>query len=155
MAAKKRTDEGSSPASGGRSKKVKMEEDDTGVTTLQSTASKMDGPDDTFITTLFSPLFYAIIGFAATYFKGKPYNTPRKSEHKAFFETLTGGDYKDYLTLKHPGAKERIVQSAVWNKLVEMLLQTPLRAFVSIPVAMIENHVSGRSPPRITKRRAR
>lgn len=154
VATMKRKDEGSSPATDRQSKKLKEEDRETGDLDLPYMAGKMEGPDDSFITALFSPLFYAIVGFAATYFKGKPYKTPLKAEHKAFFESLTSGDYKDYLISKQPGAKERIVQAVIWNKLINMMLGAPLKALNSLRVEIIQSSVSGRSYLRILEGKA-
>ncbi|KAH8777583.1 hypothetical protein F5883DRAFT_517926 [Diaporthe sp. PMI_573] len=152
VASTKRKEEGGSPAGDERSKSPKEDDDEPGPTTPQSKAGKMEGPDDTFIMNLFTPLFYSIITFSLAYFKGAPYVTPRRREQKEFFETLTSSDYKLYLTSKHPGAKERIVQAVVWNKLVEELLRLPLRAYLQFPEGTIKKFVSGKSPPCLSKK---
>ncbi|POS71893.1 hypothetical protein DHEL01_v209712 [Diaporthe helianthi] len=127
----KRKEEDKSTASDRSSKRLKADDNQSGVPTPAFTTGKMDGPDDSFITSLFSPLSYSITTFATYNFRGKPYKCPQKAEHKAFFETLTSGDYRDYLTGKHTGAKERIVRALIWNKLTTTLLEAPLEAFNS------------------------
>lgn len=127
-------------------KKLKMEDDDPHSPTLQSKAGVIQGPDDASIDSLFSALFYAINTFVQDYFKGAPYSIARKNDEKAFFESLTGTDCKGYLKSKHPGAKEAIMMAAIWNKLINLLLRAPIRAFIaSIPEAKIRNGTPGKT----------
>ncbi|KAI7782214.1 hypothetical protein LA080_013759 [Diaporthe eres] len=99
--------------SGETSKKLKMEDDAPGLSTLQSTMGTIQGPDDASITSLFNTLFYTINNFVHDYFKGSPYSVARKNDQKS----------------KHPGAKEAIIVAAIWNKLIRPLLSAPTRAF--------------------------
>ncbi|KAG8162449.1 hypothetical protein KVR01_008214 [Diaporthe batatas] len=144
MAAAKRKDrdEGGSPPSSEEGKKLKMEDEDPSPPTLQSMPGKMEGPDDTFIVGLFSPLFYDILSFSINFFQGAPYVLPRKNEQKEFVQTLAGSDAKLYLASRHTGAKEKIVQAMIWNKLVESLLSVPLKAFIQFPEATMKMFIT-------------
>lgn len=127
-------------------KKLKLEEDEPGLPTIQSKAGKIQGPDDASITSLFITLFYTINTFAHDYFKGAPYSIARKNDHRVFFEGLTGSDSTVYLKSKHPGAKEAIVVAAIWNKLIGPLLSAPSRAFIdTIPEKTIKTGTSGKT----------
>jgi hypothetical protein len=148
MASTKRKEEGGNPAGDERSKKPKNDDDDDdkeGLPTPQSKAGMIQGPDDGTIERLFGALFYSILTFAEANFKGMPYSIPRKEDYKAFFDDITG-DYKSYLTSKTLGPKERIIQAAVWKKLVDGLLEVPTTVFVEIPEAKIKKRTSGKLP---------
>lgn len=126
-------------------KKLKMEDDDSELPTLKSQADKFQGADDTAMELLFRDLCRSIQKFAATYFLGKPFIDPRKKEDKAFFESLTS-NYSTYLKSQIPDAKETIIQAAIWNKLINVLLKEPIKAFLQVPEALILNHMSGKWP---------
>lgn len=125
-------------------KKMKMQEDEPGLPTMQFNAGMIQGPDDASITSLFTTLFYTINTFAQSYFQGSPYAAARKNDHKVFFESLTGSDPTVYLKSKHDGAKEAIIVAAIWNKLIRPLLSTPTKAFNDkMPEQAIRNATSG------------
>lgn len=127
------------------SKKLKMEDDAPGLSTLQSKVGTIQGPDDASITSLFNTLFYTINNFVHDYFKGSPYSIARKNDQKVFFESLTGSDSTAYLKSKHPGAKEAIIVAAIWNKLIRPLLSAPTKAFSEMmPEYAIRTGTSGK-----------
>lgn len=123
-----------------------MDDDEPPSPTLQSNVGSIQGPDDATIVDLFSTLFYAINTFVQDYFKGAPYSIARRNDERAFFESLTGIECKGYLKSKHPGAKEAIMLAAIWNKLIDYLLEAPTRAFIdSIPETEIRAGTSGKT----------
>lgn len=127
-------------------KKLKQDDDnDSQPLTLQSKANNFQGADDGTMELLFSDLYYSINTFAGKYFIGNPYVYPRKNKDKTFFESLTG-NCGTYLTSKIEDAKETIIQAAIWNKLINSLLEQPLKAFLQMPEAIIKNDISGTSP---------
>lgn len=145
MASNKRKEIKGEPDDNETSKKLKMEDDAPGLSTLQSKIGMLQGPDDASITSLFVALFYAINTFVQAYFKGAPYSIARKNDQKVFFEGLVVSDCKVYLKSKHPGAKESIITAAIWNKLISPLLGTPIRAFNKImPEYTIKTRTSGK-----------
>lgn len=148
MTATKREHHDGEPDGSEAVKKLKMEDDGPHSPTLQSKLGMIQGPDDASMTHLFLALFYAINTFVQDYFKGAPYSNARKTDEKAFFESLTGSDCKGYLKSKHPGAKEAIMLAAIWNKLIDYLLSAPIKAFFnSIPETAIRKGTSGKILP--------
>lgn len=126
-------------------KKLKTEDDALDSQTLQSKAAKFQGFDDESIETLFEALFHAINNLALTSFRGAPYTIPRTTQHKEFFERLTGSDCKVYLKSKRQGVKPEIIKAAVWKQLVDRLLSAPTRAFLDLQETTIKSWASGKS----------
>lgn len=140
MDSTKRKDVDGEPDGNDNWKKVKIKKPTLGLQIIQ-------GPDDASITSLFDALFYEINTFVQAYFKGKPYVNPRKNDDKEFFQSLTGTDYTDYLKLKHPGAKEAMIQAVIWNKLIDHLLKTPTKAFMDdLPEMRFRRRAASKSP---------
>lgn len=123
----------------GTSKKAKMEDDDWSIPTRGSNAAMAYGPDDKFRQGPVRPVILSHSNLHQQLLQGRVFHH-RKNNQKALFGGLTGSDYKVYIRLsKREGAKEAIIQAAVWNKINDKFLGVPTRVFLKISEALIKH----------------
>jgi hypothetical protein len=122
-----------------KSKPRRDDDSDLDLETLGSGAGKGQGSDDDTIADLFVALRAEIKNFTLNKFVGAPYNIPTKNQHKEFFEGFTGRHYTKYLKSKLERPKQRIVEVAIWNRLILMLLRTPTDVFLNIKEEKIKD----------------